>query len=178
MEYVAGRHTLRDVIRDEAPLSPARALTFLEEVLKAIAAAHEAGIIHRDIKPENVLIDPRGRLKVADFGLARAISAATAATATSGVLMGTVSYLPPELVTDGMADARSDVYALGVMTVRDAHRYQTTRRRQPDPGRLQACARRRARAVQRRAGHPAAISTRSSRGPPAGSATCDRPTPM
>ena len=116
MEYVAGRHTLRDVIRDEAPLSPARTLTFLEEVLKAIAAAHEAGIIHRDIKPENVLIDPQGRLKVADFGLARAISASTAATATSGVLMGTVSYLPPELVTDGLADARSDVYALGVMT--------------------------------------------------------------
>jgi serine/threonine protein kinase/beta-lactam-binding protein with PASTA domain len=116
MEYVAGRHTLRDVIRDEAPLPPARALSLLEEILKAIAVAHEAGIIHRDIKPENVLIDPRGRLKVADFGLARAISASTAATATSGVLMGTVSYLPPELVTDGVADARSDVYALGVMT--------------------------------------------------------------
>jgi beta-lactam-binding protein with PASTA domain/serine/threonine protein kinase len=115
MEYVAGRHTLRDVIRDEAPLSPTRALTILEEVLKAIAAAHDAGIVHRDVKPENVLIDPHGQIKVADFGLARAISSATAATATGGVLMGTVSYLPPELVTDGSADARSDVYALGVL---------------------------------------------------------------
>jgi beta-lactam-binding protein with PASTA domain/serine/threonine protein kinase len=115
MEYVPGRHTLRDVIRTDAPLSPTRALTILEEILKAIAAAHEAGIVHRDIKPENVLIDPRGQIKVADFGLARAISSATAATATGGVLMGTVSYLPPELVTDGSADARSDVYALGVL---------------------------------------------------------------
>jgi eukaryotic-like serine/threonine-protein kinase len=115
MEYVAGRHTLRDVIRDEAPLSASRGLALLEEILKAISAAHESGIIHRDIKPENVLIDPRGQLKVADFGLARAITAATSATATGGVLMGTVSYLPPELVTDGLADARSDVYALGVL---------------------------------------------------------------
>jgi serine/threonine-protein kinase len=116
MEYVAGRHTLRDVIRAEAPLPPRRALGLLEEILEAIALAHETGIIHRDIKPENVLIDPRGVLKVADFGLARAISTATSATATNGVLMGTVSYLPPELVTDGTADARSDVYSLGVLT--------------------------------------------------------------
>ena len=115
MEYVAGRHTLRDLIRDEAPLPPRRALSLLEEILKAIAAAHESGIIHRDVKPENVLINPRGQVKVADFGLARAISSATTATATSGVLMGTVSYLPPELVTDGSADARSDVYSLGVL---------------------------------------------------------------
>jgi eukaryotic-like serine/threonine-protein kinase len=116
MEYVPGRHTLRDVVRDEAPLPPKRALSLLEEILKAIAAAHEAGLVHRDIKPENVLITPQGQVKVADFGLARAISSATAATATGGVLMGTVSYLPPELVTDGTADARADVYALGVLT--------------------------------------------------------------
>jgi eukaryotic-like serine/threonine-protein kinase len=116
MEYVPGRHTLRDVIRDDGPLPPTRALSLLEEVLKAIAAAHEAGLVHRDIKPENVLLTPRGQVKVADFGLARAISSATAATATGGILMGTVSYLPPELVTDGTADARADVYALGVLT--------------------------------------------------------------
>ena len=115
MEFVPGRHTLRDVIRAEAPLPPTRALSITEEILKALAAAHDAGIVHRDVKPENVLIDPRGQIKVADFGLARAISSATAATATGGVLMGTVSYLPPELVIDGSADARSDVYALGVL---------------------------------------------------------------
>lgn len=115
MEYVAGRHTLRDVIRDEGPLPTVRALTLLEEVLKAIGAAHQSGIVHRDIKPENVLIDPRGQVKVADFGLARAISSATSATATGGLLLGTVSYLPPELVTVGTADARSDVYSLGIV---------------------------------------------------------------
>ena len=115
MEYVEGRHTLRDVIRDQAPLAPSRALSILEQILRALAAAHESGIVHRDIKPENVLIGPRGQVKVADFGLARAISSATSATATGGVLMGTVSYLPPELVVDGSADARSDVYSVGVV---------------------------------------------------------------
>ena len=115
MEYVDGQHTLRDVIRDEAPLAPTRALAILEEILRALSAAHESGIIHRDIKPENVLISPRGQVKVADFGLARAISSTTNATATGGVLMGTVSYLPPELVLDGSADARSDVYSIGIL---------------------------------------------------------------
>jgi eukaryotic-like serine/threonine-protein kinase len=115
MEYVAGRATLRNLIRDQAPVPPQRAVAIFEEVLKAIATAHEAGIVHRDIKPENVLLTPRGQVKVADFGLARAIGAATTSTATTGVLMGTVAYLPPELVTDGIADARSDVYALGVL---------------------------------------------------------------
>ncbi|MET9272773.1 Stk1 family PASTA domain-containing Ser/Thr kinase [Kribbella sp. NPDC003557] len=113
MEYVRGR-TLRDVIRDEAPLSPARALDLLTPVLSALSAAHDAGIVHRDIKPENVLISDKGVVKVADFGLARAVSA-SGNTATQGLLMGTVSYLAPELVTDGSADARSDVYSAGIL---------------------------------------------------------------
>ncbi|MET9311118.1 Stk1 family PASTA domain-containing Ser/Thr kinase [Kribbella sp. NPDC003505] len=113
MEYVRGR-TLRDVIRDEAPLSPARALDLLAPVLSALSAAHDAGIVHRDIKPENVLISDKGTVKVADFGLARAVSA-SGNTATQGLLMGTVSYLAPELVTDGSADARSDVYSAGIL---------------------------------------------------------------
>ena len=113
MEYVRGR-TLRDVIRDEAPLSPARALDLLAPVLSALSAAHDAGIVHRDIKPENVLISDQGVVKVADFGLARAVSA-SGNTATQGLLMGTVSYLAPELVTDGSADARSDVYSAGIL---------------------------------------------------------------
>ncbi len=114
MEHVAG-HTLRDVIRTEAPLSPARALALLEPVLSALAAAHAAGLIHRDVKPENVLIADDGRVKVADFGLARAVSAETQHTATGGVLIGTVSYLAPELVVENRSDARSDVYAAGVL---------------------------------------------------------------
>ena len=114
MEYIPG-HTLRDLIRKEAPMAPAKALTLIEPVLSALAAAHSAGLIHRDVKPENVLLADDGRVKVADFGLARAISAETQHTATGGVLIGTVSYLAPELVVDGRADARSDVYAAGVL---------------------------------------------------------------
>lgn len=114
MEYIRG-HTLRDVIRDEAPLSPGRALALLEPVVSALAAAHRAGLIHRDVKPENVLIAADGRIKVADFGLAKAVTADTQHTATGGVLIGTVSYLAPELVVDGRADPRADVYAAGVM---------------------------------------------------------------
>ncbi len=114
MEYIPG-HTLRDLIRKEAPMSPAKALAVIDPVLSALAAAHAAGMIHRDVKPENVLLADDGRVKVADFGLARAISAETQHTATGGVLIGTVSYLSPELVVDGKADARSDVYAAGVV---------------------------------------------------------------
>ncbi|GAA1512573.1 Stk1 family PASTA domain-containing Ser/Thr kinase [Kribbella lupini] len=113
MEYVPGR-TLRDVVREHGPLSPARALDLLMPVLSALSAAHDAGIVHRDIKPENVLISHDGTVKVADFGLARAVTT-TGQTATQGLLMGTVSYLAPELVTDGSADARSDVYSSGIL---------------------------------------------------------------
>ena len=121
MEYVPG-HTLRDVVRKEAPMPPSRAVALLEPVVSALAAAHRAGLIHRDVKPENVLIADEGstgstaaRVKVADFGLAKAVSADTQHTATGGVLIGTVSYLAPELVVDGRADARADVYAAGVV---------------------------------------------------------------
>src|SRR3954453_5194823 len=114
MEYVPG-HTLRDMIRKEAPMPAAKALTMIDPVLSALAAAHHAGMIHRDVKPENVLLADDGRVKVADFGLARAVSAETQHTATGGVLIGTVSYLSPELVADGRADARSDVYSAGVV---------------------------------------------------------------
>jgi beta-lactam-binding protein with PASTA domain/serine/threonine protein kinase len=113
MEYVPGR-TLRDVVRQRAPMPPVRALDLLAPVLSALSAAHDAGIVHRDIKPENVLIADDGTVKVADFGLARAVTT-TGNTATQGILMGTVSYLAPELVTDGSADARSDVYSAGIV---------------------------------------------------------------
>ena len=112
MEYVEG-WTLRHMITREGSFGPERALDLLIPVTAAVAAAHESGLIHRDIKPENVLISDRGQIKVADFGLARAISAQTV-TAT-GMLIGTVSYIAPELVTHGKADPRADVYAIGVV---------------------------------------------------------------
>ncbi|MDO5533648.1 MAG: Stk1 family PASTA domain-containing Ser/Thr kinase [Propionibacteriaceae bacterium] len=113
MEYVPG-FTLRQLITREAPMDPRRAIELLEPVASALAAAHAAGLIHRDIKPENVLISDRGQVKVADFGLARAVTAQSSA-ATTGLVIGTVSYIAPELVTKGRADARSDVYSLGIV---------------------------------------------------------------
>jgi serine/threonine-protein kinase len=83
-------------------------------MLDALSAAHRIGMVHRDVKPENVLIGDDGSVKVADFGLAR-VTDGGGATATRGVLMGTVAYVPPELVTNGSADPRSDVYAAGIV---------------------------------------------------------------
>jgi serine/threonine-protein kinase len=114
MELVPGR-TLRDLIRERGHLSPRQTLEIMEPVLAALGAAHAAGLIHRDVKPENVLLSDDGRVKVADFGLARAVTGATSHTTTSGVLMGTVAYLSPEQVTKGTADPRSDVYAAGIL---------------------------------------------------------------
>lgn len=112
MEYVPGE-TLRDLMRTEAPMAPGRALALMDEVLVALSSAHRAKMIHRDVKPENVLIAPDGTVKVADFGLARAVSAVT--TATGGTLIGTVSYLAPEIVVNEGADPRADVYACGAI---------------------------------------------------------------
>jgi len=113
MEYVEGR-TLRQIIANQAPLSPEKALSYIEPVVKALAAAHEVGLVHCDVKPENVIISDRGVVKVADFGLAKAVTGQTV-TATQGLLIGTVSYIPPELVTCGRATSRSDVYSAGVV---------------------------------------------------------------
>ncbi|MFI8766133.1 Stk1 family PASTA domain-containing Ser/Thr kinase [Streptomyces sp. NPDC053792] len=111
MEYVAGC-TLRDVLRERGALSPRAALDILEPVLAALGAAHRAGFVHRDMKPENVLIGDDGRVKVADFGLVRAVGSATQ---TTGTVLGTVSYLAPEQIEHGTADTRADVYACGVV---------------------------------------------------------------
>ncbi|WP_433255400.1 Stk1 family PASTA domain-containing Ser/Thr kinase [Streptosporangium sp. CA-135522] len=112
MEYVPGR-TLRDVLRARGRLPAREALEVMIPVLAALGAAHQAGLVHRDVKPENVLLSDDGRVKVVDFGLARAIEA-TNQTRT-GVMIGTIGYMSPEQVTSGAADARSDVYSAGIM---------------------------------------------------------------
>ena len=112
MELVDGG-TLRDLLRQRGPLPVPLALSVADMVLSALAAAHWEGLVHRDIKPENVLIGPGGVVKVADFGLVRAV--AEASSSTGDVILGTVAYLSPEQVATGAADARSDVYATGVM---------------------------------------------------------------
>ncbi|MFD1212732.1 protein kinase, partial [Arthrobacter sp. GCM10027362] len=110
MEYVPG-HTLRDTLNEKGALTPRLALALLDPVVEGLSAAHRAGLIHRDVKPENVLMSSDGRIKIGDFGLARA-SAASSSTAT---LIGTVAYIAPELVANGAADARSDIYSVGIM---------------------------------------------------------------
>ncbi|MCW2549861.1 MAG: protein kinase [Mycobacterium sp.] len=113
MELIEGR-TLREVLRESGRLSAPEALEIMIPVLEALAAAHRAGLIHRDVKPENVLVADDGMVKVGDFGLARAVEASPL-TATTGLLLGTVAYLAPEQVARGVADARADVYACGIM---------------------------------------------------------------
>ena len=114
MELVEG-HTLRDYIYERGKLTVDDALSFIEPVLSALAAAHNVGIIHRDIKPENILISKEGRVKIADFGLARGNMLGTTMTAESSVILGSVSYLSPEQVQRGVADSRSDVYAAAIV---------------------------------------------------------------
>ncbi|MFC5501489.1 Stk1 family PASTA domain-containing Ser/Thr kinase [Lysinimonas soli] len=111
MEYLPGI-TLRDLLQEYGSLTPQQTIDITEAVLSGLAAAHKAGIVHRDLKPENVLLADDGRIKIGDFGLARA---ASANTATGAALLGTIAYLSPELVTRGVADARSDIYAVGIM---------------------------------------------------------------
>ncbi|MFE5837925.1 PASTA domain-containing protein [Arthrobacter sp. NPDC056493] len=110
MEYIKG-HTLRDVINSKGALSPRLALALIDPVVEGLGAAHAAGLIHRDVKPENVLIADDGRIKIGDFGLARAVTTST----STGALIGTVAYLSPELVLGKPADARSDIYSTGIM---------------------------------------------------------------
>jgi serine/threonine-protein kinase len=112
MELVDGG-TLRDLITERGALGAPLALSIMEPVLMALAAAHREGLVHRDVKPENVLIGANGVVKVADFGLVRAM--ASAGTTSSSVILGTVAYLSPEQVTTGAATGRGDVYSAGIL---------------------------------------------------------------
>ncbi|MEV0342290.1 Stk1 family PASTA domain-containing Ser/Thr kinase [Nocardia sp. NPDC050713] len=112
MELVEGG-TLRELLRERGPMPPHAVRAVAEPVLAAIGVAHSAGLVHRDVKPENVLISDSGEVKIADFGLVRAVAAAT--TTSASVILGTAAYLSPEQVTSGTADSRSDVYSFGVL---------------------------------------------------------------
>ncbi|MFI1918764.1 Stk1 family PASTA domain-containing Ser/Thr kinase [Nocardia sp. NPDC020380] len=112
MELVEGG-TLRELLRERGPMPPHAVRAVAEPVLYAIGVAHANGLVHRDIKPENVLISDNGDVKIADFGLVRAV--AEAKITSDSVILGTAAYLSPEQVTSGHADARSDVYSAGVL---------------------------------------------------------------
>ena len=113
MELVEG-HTLREYLNEQGALSVASGIQFLLPVLSALSAAHKLGIVHRDIKPDNILISKEGRIKIADFGLAKGPLLGTTMTAESSIVLGSVSYLSPEQVQRGIADARSDVYSAAI----------------------------------------------------------------
>jgi eukaryotic-like serine/threonine-protein kinase len=110
MEYVEGE-TLADLLRRERPLDPGLAARIAEEVATALQAAHDRQLVHRDVKPGNVMIDQEGRIKVMDFGIARA--AADDALTQTGTVLGTAAYLSPEQARGDAVDARSDIYSLG-----------------------------------------------------------------
>ncbi|WP_369830004.1 protein kinase [Mycobacterium sp. 1465703.0] len=113
MELIEGG-TLRELLGERGPMPPYAVAAVLRPVLGGLAAAHRAGLVHRDVKPENVLISDDGEVKIADFGLVRAVAAAGITSAS--VILGTAAYLSPEQVRDGEATPRSDVYAAGIMT--------------------------------------------------------------
>jgi eukaryotic-like serine/threonine-protein kinase len=111
MEYVEGR-TLKDIVRERGPAPPDAAADVVLQILRAARFAHQRGVVHRDIKPQNVLIDEEGRIKVADFGIARA--GASDMTET-GSVMGTAQYLSPEQAQGRPVDSRSDLYSIGIV---------------------------------------------------------------
>ena len=149
MQYVEGR-SLAQLIREKGPLDWRSALDITRQAAEALAEAHKRGIIHRDIKPDNIMIDEAGRVKVMDFGLARAASATTKLTA-DGAQLGTPMYMSPEQINGDPVDVRADIYSLGVMLYEMlagrppfqadtpmALMYQITHRPLPDVARLNA----------------------------------------
>ena len=113
MEMIEG-HTLREYLNEQGSLSVKDGIKFLLPVLSARSAAHKIGIVHRDLKPENILISKEGRIKIADFGLAKGPLLGGTMTAESSVILGSVSYLSPEQVQRGIADSRSDIYSIAI----------------------------------------------------------------
>ena len=114
MEHVLGR-TLRDVLREEGPLLPVRALEIVADVCSALEVAHDADIVHRDIKPANVMLTPAGEVKVMDFGIARAAAGSSQTMTQTANVLGTAAYLSPEQARGEHVDARSDLYSTGCL---------------------------------------------------------------
>ena len=114
LEYVEGS-TLKELIKSDGPISPKVAVSITAQVLDALAHAHESGIIHRDVKPQNVIITPRGKAKLTDFGIARDVAATTRTYAGSNVVMGSVHYISPEQARGDDVTAASDIYSCAIM---------------------------------------------------------------
>lgn len=112
MELIEGG-TLRELLRERGPMPPHAVAAVLAPICDGLAVAHAAGLVHRDVKPENVLISDDGEVKIADFGLVRAV--AEAGITSTSVILGTAAYLSPEQVGTGESDPRSDVYAVGIL---------------------------------------------------------------
>ena len=112
MELIDGTN-LRRLLRAQGAFTIPQALRYTTDTLEALRAAHRVGVIHRDIKPENILVPTDGPAKVTDFGLARAASEVS--MSSTGNMLGTVAYIAPEIATTGEADARSDIYSVGIM---------------------------------------------------------------
>ena len=112
MELIEGG-TLRELLQERGPMPPHAVAAVVRPVLGGLAVAHHNGLVHRDVKPENVLISDSGDVKIADFGLVRAV--AEAGITSDSVMLGTAAYLSPEQVSSGAASPRSDVYAVGIL---------------------------------------------------------------
>ena len=114
MEYVDGQ-TLREIMREGRKILPERAMEITADVLSALDYSHRAGIVHRDIKPANVMLTPTGRVKVMDFGIARAIADSSSSMTATAAVVGTAQYLSPEQARGEQVDARSDIYSTGCL---------------------------------------------------------------
>lgn len=115
MEYVNGR-TLADILKQSGTLTPMQVCDVMSEVAAALTSAHQNGVIHRDIKPGNILVSTTGQVKVADFGIARALGSGVEQGLTqTGAVMGTATYFSPEQAQGASTDQRSDIYSLGVV---------------------------------------------------------------
>ena len=166
MEYVDGR-TLAEILRTNGHVTSKQAAEIASEVAAALGFAHQAGLVHRDIKPANILIGSNGQVKVADFGIARAMNAPTESNLTqAGAVMGTATYFSPEQAQGAQPDPRSDLYSLGIVMYEMVAGHPPFTRREPGLDRLQAGPRPPAAAEPDRQRHPAAV--RGDRGQAAG----------